>query len=362
MRSASKTMLTDRTRQRNPLLHKYSVCDSGNVDALSAAVVPYFGQVVVQPERGSKDFRAQLNICRLQKTAVCYGSFEHPFSVEVADSASFAHGFPIRGAAEHVSNGMVVPDLPHKGAIGGPGALSLHYGRDFELFSIFMRPRALCDTLSGLIGAPLSGELRLDESNYHSRPEPRMVRSLVRLLIAELDHQSADLSPLVLAELEQAILVAFLCGASHNYSRLLDGRPRDAAPWQVRRSEEYIEANWSQPISLEALAVFANASGRSIFQSFKKHRGYTPMSFLKQVRLRHAREMLTKPNSDTSVTSVSFACGFGNLGHFANDYHQVFGETPSSTLNHAKGSGEPSGARAASPPRLKVCAVRSPAG
>ena len=180
-------------------------------------------------------------------------------------------------------------------------------------------------------------------------------------MIAELDRENSGLSPLVLAELEQAILVAFLCGTSHNYSRLLDGRPRDSAPRQVRRSEEYIEANWNQPISLEALAVFASASGRSIFQSFKRHRGYTPMSFLKQVRLRHAREMLTKPNSDTSVTSVSFACGFGNLGHFANDYHEVFGEMPSSTLNHAKGSGEPSGALAASRRRSKVNAIRSPA-
>jgi AraC-like DNA-binding protein len=332
-------MQTDETRQRGPLLHKYSVCNSGDVDALSAAVVPYFRQVVVEPERGWKNFRAQLNIRRLQRTAICYGRFEHAFRVEVPNSAYFAHGFPIRGAAEHINNGIAVPNLPHKGAVGGPGALSLSYGRGFELFSIFISPRALSDTLSGLIGSPLGGELKLDKSNYHSRPEPRAVRSLVRLLITELDHENCDSSPLVLAELEQAILVAFLCGTSHNFSHLLDGRPQDSAPWQVRRSEEYIEANWNQPISLEALAVFANASGRSIFQSFKKHRGYTPMSFLKKVRLKHAREMLTRPIAGASVTSVSFACGFGNLGHFANDYHEVFGETPSTTLKQAKGSG-----------------------
>jgi AraC-like DNA-binding protein len=76
---------------------------------------------------------------------------------------------------------------------------------------------------------------------------------------------------------------------------------------------------------------------RSIFQSFREGRGYSPMSFLKQVRLRHAREMLAKPVSNTLVTSVSFACGFGNLGRFANDYQKVFGETPSETLNRSKG-------------------------
>jgi transcriptional regulator GlxA family with amidase domain len=140
----------------------------------------------------------------------------------------------------------------------------------------------------------------------------------------------------VVAQLEQAILVAFLCGTGHNYSRLLDGRPKKSAPWQVRRVEEYIEAHWDQPVSIEGLAVVANASARSIFQSFRECRGYSPMNFLKQTRLRHARETLVKPVSNTSVTSVSFACGFGNLGRFANDYQNVFGETPSETLNRSR--------------------------
>jgi len=35
------------------------------------------------------------------------------------------------------------------------------------------------------------------------------------------------------------------------------------------------------------------------------------------------------------VTAVAFACGFGNLGHFARDYREVFGERPSMTLARA---------------------------
>ena len=140
-----------------------------------------------------------------------------------------------------------------------------------------------------------------------------------------------------LAELEQAILVAFLCGVDHNYGRLLNARPSGAAPWQVRRVEEYIEANWDQPVAIEALAIVANASARSIFHSFREHRSYSPSNFVKQVRLRHAGEMLNRPSDETSVTSVAFDCGFGNLGHFAKDYQQAFGETPSATLNRSKG-------------------------
>jgi transcriptional regulator GlxA family with amidase domain len=53
------------------------------------------------------------------------------------------------------------------------------------------------------------------------------------------------------------------------------------------------------------------------------------------VRLRHAREMLGAGDPEASVTSVAFVCGFGNLGHFARDYRETFGERPSETLARA---------------------------
>jgi AraC-like DNA-binding protein len=273
----------------------------------------------------------------LQRTALCYGSFGGAFSVSVPETVSFVQGMPIRGVGEHVNNGMKIPYSPRKGAVGAPGVLALSYAADLEIFAVFMKPDALHDTLSGLLGASVSKKLELDKSNYDWRPEPRMVRSLVSLMMAELDREEGDLSPFVLAELEQAILVAFLCGTGHNYTRLLDARPRGLAPSQVRLVEEYIEAHWNQPVSIEGLAVAANASARSVFHAFKEFRGYSPMSFLKQERLRRARDMLAKSGSNESVTSVTVACGFGNMGRFADDYQKAFGEMPSETLNRAKG-------------------------
>ena len=336
-RTGDSAMLYLEPASPKPPLHKFPVCDSSKVDDWSAATLPVFGPTRVEPKRGSKAFRALLNLCRLQRTALSYGSFGGAFSVSVPESVSFVQGLPIRGSGEHVNNGTKVPYSPRKGAVGAPGAVALSYEANVEVVSVFMKPDALNDTLSGLIGAPLGRKLELDKSNYDCRPEPRMIRSLVSLMIAELDREEGDLSPLVLAEFEQAILVAFLCGTGHNYGRLLDGRPRGLAPSQVRLVEEYIEAHWNQPVSIEGLAVAANASARSVFHAFKEFRGYSPMNFLKRERLRRAREMLAKPGCNESVTNVTFACGFGNMGRFADDYQKAFGEMPSETLNRAKG-------------------------
>jgi transcriptional regulator GlxA family with amidase domain len=56
------------------------------------------------------------------------------------------------------------------------------------------------------------------------------------------------------------------------------------------------------------------------------------MVFVKRVRLRHARRMLLAPEPDTTVAKVALICGFGNLGNFAKDYRNLFGELPSHTL------------------------------
>src|SRR5271163_3858290 len=135
-----------------PPLHKFTVCDSSSVDDWSAATLPVFGPSAVEVKHGSKAFRARVNLCRLQKLALCYGSFEGAFSVKIPESSSFAQGLPIRGTGEHVNNGMVIPDSPGKGAIGAPGPLALSYEADFELCAVFMKPDALSATLAGLIG------------------------------------------------------------------------------------------------------------------------------------------------------------------------------------------------------------------
>jgi AraC-like DNA-binding protein len=162
-------------------------------------------------------------------------------------------------------------------------------------------------------------------------------RRLVEFVVRELDRVDAPLPDLVLAELEQTLVVSYLNCNLHNYSHLLEDTVRSVAPWQVRLAEEYIEQNWDQPVTVEALAHVANAGIRTLFFTFKKSRGVSPMVFVRQVRLRHAKEMLTRATPETTVTSVAYACGFSNLGHFAKYYYAAFGEHPSETLRTTRG-------------------------
>ena len=83
---------------------------------------------------------------------------------------------------------------------------------------------------------------------------------------------------------------------------------------------------------IEELVAVTGVGTRSLFKAFERSRGYTPMRFAKQVRLKQARRLLSSADATTSVTAVALKCGFSNLGHFAKDYREAFGERPAETL------------------------------
>jgi AraC-like DNA-binding protein len=212
------------------------------------------------------------------------------------------------------------------------------FSHDLEHLVLKIDRDALFNKWTSLTGRQVPRDLKFEPVADFRTPESTYLRRLLMFLVDQLGSSERGVPPLALAELEQSVIVSFLCANRHDESHLLDREPVGTAPWQVRRAEEYIEAHWDQPITVEALAVAAGASARSIFHFFKASRGYAPMVFVKQVRLRHARRMLTMADKTTSVTSVAFDCGFTNLGHFAKDYGKSFGELPSETLNRTKGA------------------------
>lgn len=88
------------------------------------------------------------------------------------------------------------------------------------------------------------------------------------------------------AEFEQAIMVMFLRASRHRYSHLLEEGALDVTPTEVRRAEDYIEAHWREPLTLEGLAAVSGSNVLSLVRSFKRYRGCTPMQFVEQVRRR----------------------------------------------------------------------------
>jgi AraC-like DNA-binding protein len=107
---------------------------------------------------------------------------------------------------------------------------------------------------------------------------------------------------------------------------------RDALPVSLARALDWLDARPDEPIRLDALAVVAGVRPRTLEAHFKIYLGTTPLGWVRRMRLARARQQLLGASDGASVTSVAVANGFGELGRFAAQYRQQFGELPSETL------------------------------
>ncbi|TCL71759.1 AraC family transcriptional regulator [Rhizobium sp. BK251] len=277
-------------------------------------------------------FDARLNHCQIEDVGLTYARYGAAMNVLVDQSDYFLQGFPLRGGGDAVVGRASGTLSRERGIMGGPGArLQIRYSSDFEHLIVRINPLGLTRKLSSLIGAPVDPPLHIEEGIVSNDVQLRFLD----FLIGELGRPSTTLSPILLSELVQAMMVAYLCNSQHNYSQRLSEGVAEAAPWQVLRAEEYIRANWYKPLTIEALAAVVNTSVRSLFHSFRRSRGISPIAFARRVRLAEARARLVAPGEDTTVTSVAFDCGFGNLSAFARYYQTSYGELPSETLRTA---------------------------
>lgn len=191
--------------------------------------------------------------------------------------------------------------------------------------------------LALLTGEPTAADLTFTFSLKPDCPRSALVQSLLDSLLAAIAVAQELATSVVVAELEQALITAFLDASLYDWQQSAAEQSRGAAPWQVHRAEAYIEQNWDKSISIDDLADETGASPRSIFRAFQQSRGYTPLEYARAVRLRHARRLLESAGC-TSVTEAAFACGFNDLGRFSKDFVQAFGERPSVVLARRKSS------------------------
>ena len=209
--------------------------------------------------------------------------------------------------------------------------------KNWHVFGTRFSSGAIQVELSRLLGRDIVRPIDFDPMVNFDHGAGRMVkRMLVQLYEKAGQHEPESAkSGLGMRQIELSLITLILEGLRHNYSKFVNGPERNIAPWQVRAVEEFIFANADQPLSLGNLAVIGGVSARSLQFTFRRHRGCSPMEFLRRVRFERVRDELLYPIHDTTVTSAAMRWGFLHLGRFAAEYRARFNESPSATLRRA---------------------------
>lgn len=109
-------------------------------------------------------------------------------------------------------------------------------------------------------------------------------------------------------------------------------------PADLVRALRWLRGHLSEPVRLDELAAIGGVRPRTLETHFKVFLGTTPLGWVRRMRLTRARQQLLRSREGATVTDVAMANGFNQLGRFAAQYRQVFGELPSATIQQSRSS------------------------
>jgi two-component system response regulator YesN len=95
----------------------------------------------------------------------------------------------------------------------------------------------------------------------------------------------------------------------------------------VQATKEYLEAHYTEEISLEDVAEYVNISPQYFSKLIKKHTGFNFIDWLSMLRVNKAKELLT--NSNLTVKEVCYMVGYKDPNYFSRIFKKKIGLTPS---------------------------------
>ncbi len=155
------------------------------------------------------------------------------------------------------------------------------------------------------------------------------LRGSVTRLVETLSETSQKnvLAPMIYRE----ILFHVLQGSEGK--RLRDFATADRHSNRIALVIDFINQNFDQPIRVEELASIAAMSESSFYQHFKNVAQLSPVQYLKNIRLHHAKHQIFV--EQLAVSEAAYRVGYESASQFSREYKRLFGFSPAQHLREA---------------------------
>jgi AraC family transcriptional regulator len=113
-------------------------------------------------------------------------------------------------------------------------------------------------------------------------------------------------------------------------------RPPSAsnAPRWLAHARDYMHAHWQDAPALGDIARAAEVHPATLVRAFRRHLRCSPGTYLRRLRLEHAREALL--TSRRSIADIALDAGFYDQSHFTNAFRRAFGVTPAQFIQQTR--------------------------
>ena len=219
----------------------------------------------------------------------------------------------LSGIFEHRSDSRACMAVPGSLVFANKGAefSCRHQGADGN--------RRIVVFFSAELLEPLAADLRLDAPRFQatsvppSRLTPMVAGLLLRIARGAVDSDEA------------AVAIANVCLSAAERSRVAGAT--DVDTHRILDAVRYVNANFTEPCSLDTLAAVAGMNRFRFARRFRAVTGETANQYVINRRLSAAATSLAATKAP--IAQIAFEVGFNDLSHFDACFRSAFGCAPS---------------------------------
>lgn len=156
---------------------------------------------------------------------------------------------------------------------------------------------------------------------YVEPTTPPLMDAILRLVqLLDTPADLAAIAPLVRREIVYRLVT------SPNGWRIARTAKPDCYDQRIARVLAVLRARFREPIGIAELADIAHLSTSALHLHFKTATSFTPLQYVKQLRLQEARRLLV--STDMDAAAVAFEIGYESPSQFSREYARMFGQPP----------------------------------
>ncbi|WP_447748985.1 AraC family transcriptional regulator [Pseudomonas nicosulfuronedens] len=185
--------------------------------------------------------------------------------------------------------------------------------------------------LATLLGRPINHPVRFQPRVDLSNEAFQGIKAIVAMATGNEFDLLINSSALMPARLQEMLVDSVLDIWPHNYSDALKHPAPQIAPRHVKLAMDFIQHSIQERPDAQVcgaeLAQLSNVSLRALQDGFRRFVGSSIVAYQREVRLQRAYEAL-KQDGAQSVSEISLALGFSNVGRFCQYFQNAYGMSP----------------------------------